>query len=305
MGSTTHTVIIICGPTGIGKTSLAIKLARKLECDIISADSRQIYKEMSIGTAVPSEEELRQVKHHFVQTHSIHNYYNASMFENEVFKFLQDYFQKKNRILMVGGSGLYIDAVCRGIDDLPSINPAVRSKWRELYEKKGLVYLQNKVEGYDPDYYRTADLRNHKRLLKALEVYDQTGIPYSSYLKNSPKKRDFRIIKIGLNTNRKILYEQINNRVDVMMKAGFIDEARDLYPYRKLTPLNTVGYKELFLYFDGSLSMEDAIDQIRNHSRAYARRQITWFRRDPEIKWFEPSAMAEISKWIDNQMKKI
>ena len=297
-------LIIICGPTGIGKTKVAIEAAQALQCEIISADSRQIYKEMSIGTAVPSDSELAVVRHHFIKTHSIHTYYNASMFEVEVLEFLEDHFKQKNCIIMVGGSGLYIDAVCKGIDELPTIEKEVRIKWQEIFKNKGLEFLQEQVRENDPEYFSSADIQNPKRLLKAIEVFEMTGKPYSSFLKKKPQERSFSILKIGLNTKREVLYERINQRVDRMMEAGLTEEAKKLYPYRKLTPLNTVGYKELFEHFDGKLTLEKAREQIQNHSRAYARRQLTWFRRDKDIKWYEPQNTEYIIQYIENQIVK-
>lgn len=296
-------LIVLCGPTGIGKTRIAIELATHFQCEIISADSRQIYKEMSIGTAVPSTEELNTARHHFIKSHSIHNYYNASMFENEVLDLVTDYFRQHRIMLMVGGTGLYIDAVCKGIDDLPTIDPRVRKKWRDLYHKKGLEYLRAEVLAKDPDYYSKVDRQNHKRLLKALEVYELTGKSYSTFLKHSPKKREFTIIKTGINTNRKVLYNWINIRVDHMLEKGLLEEARKLYPFRHLTPLKTVGYKELFEYFEGKFTLNDAISRIKNHTRAYARRQLTWFRRDKNIMWFEPDDIESIKQYIKNRLK--
>jgi len=296
-------LIIVCGPTGIGKTKLAIELAKELDCEILSADSRQVYKEMSIGTAVPTAGELRAVPHHFIRTHSIHNYYNASMFEVEVLSFLSDYFTRKNTMIMAGGSGLYIDAVCKGIDELPAIEPEVREKWQELFKINGLEFLQEKVRTSDPGYFSAADTNNPKRLLKALEVFEMTGKPYSSFLKKTPQERPFSILKIGLNIKRELLYDRINQRVDRMMEAGLVEEAKKLYPYRHLTPLNTVGYKELFAYFEGSVTLEEATEQIKNHSRAYARRQLTWFRRDKDMEWFEPEDRESILRYIESQIR--
>jgi tRNA dimethylallyltransferase len=296
-------LIIICGPTGIGKTRIAIDLAKDLKCEIISADSRQIYKELNIGTGAPSAKELTAVPHHFVRSHSIHQYYNAYMFETEVLSFLSDYFKRKRNIIMVGGSGLYIDAICMGIDDFPTIDPAIRNKWQTLYKNNGLKYLQEKVKSNDKEYYTKVDKNNPKRLLKAIEVFEMTGKPYSSFLAKTHRSRPFSIIKIGLNTRREILYDRINRRVDHMIDAGLIEEARKLYSYRHLTPLNTVGYKELFAYFESAVTMDTAIEQIKNHSRAYARRQITWFRRDKSIQWFEPENYKLIIKYIEEQLK--
>jgi tRNA dimethylallyltransferase len=295
-------LIILCGPTGIGKTRVAIELANKLDCEIISADSRQLFKEMSIGTAVPSEEELNSIPHHFIHSHSIHQLYNASIFEAEVMQFLEEYFKQKNRIVMVGGSGLYIDAVCKGIDDLPTTDPTVREKWAELYKLNGIAFLQKKLQEIDPDYLQQADVNNPKRLLKAIEVYEMTGKPYSSLLKHEYKIRPFEILKIGLDKERKKLYDQINQRVEKMIASGLVEEAQTLYSYRNLTPLNTVGYKELFAHFDGTLKLEEAIEQIKNHTRAYARRQLTWFRRDKEIRWFIPENIDEMMQYIEDRI---
>lgn len=296
-------LILICGPTGIGKTSLAIRLAQKLNCEIISADSRQLFKEMRIGTAVPSAKELLAVPHHFIQSHSVSDYYNASMYEQEVIKFLEEYFKQKNVIIMVGGSGMYIDAVCKGIDELPAIDPALRKKWDELFDDKGLPFLQEKLKDIDLHYYEKVDLQNHKRLLKAIEVYEQTGKPYSSFLKRKVKKRPFEIHKIGLNMDREELYGRINQRVDIMIDEGLIGEAEKLVPFRDSLPLKTVGYKELFRYFDGEHTLQEAIIKIKDHSRAYARRQLTWFRRDSEITWFEPDEFKAISERLTEKLK--
>lgn len=295
-------LISICGPTGVGKTRLAIALARELETEILSADSRQIFREMSIGTAVPSDEELSQVKHHFIQNHSVAEYYNASIFEQEVLAFLDNYFSHRNHIVMVGGSGMYIDAVYHGIDDLPTIKPELRSKWQDIFQERGLNYLQEKVKEIDPEYYNKVDLQNHKRLLKAIEVYEQTGKAYSSFLTHTRKVRPFNILKIGLNTERKELYHRINQRVDDMVEAGLVEEARNLLVYRNTPPLKTVGYKELFQYFEGEISLEEAVQKIKDHSRAYARRQITWFRRDAGIRWFEPDDEQGIFEYVNSEL---
>jgi tRNA dimethylallyltransferase len=296
-------LIVICGPTGIGKTSAAVELAKHFGTVIISADSRQFYKEMTIGTAVPSKIEQSEVPHYFLQTHSIHKSYNASMFEVEVNNFLKEHYKNNPLAIIAGGSGLYIDAVCNGIDDLPTINKEVREKWHMAYLNEGLEFIQQKVKEADPDYYKKVDKNNPKRLQKALEVYEMTGKPYSSFLTNKKKERNFHLIKIGLNTDRQKLYERINQRVDMMMESGLPDEAKSLYPFRHLSPLHTVGYKELFDYFDEKISFDEARDQIRNHTRAYARRQITWFRRDPSIKWFEPEAIAPMIHFIEKKIK--
>ncbi len=294
-----NTLIVICGPTGIGKTKIGVELAQHFRCEIISADSRQFFKEMKIGTAVPSENKLDAVPHHFIQSHSIHDQYNASMYEQEVLTFLKHYFSEKDMIIMVGGSGLYINAVCEGIDELPSIDQNVRKKWQNLHRKKGLIFLQSKLKEIDPSYYEEVDKNNPKRILKAIEVFEMTGKPYSSFLKKEKSSRFFQILKIGLNTDRETLYSRINKRVDKMMKKGLPDEAMSLHPFKDLTPLNTVGYKELFEYFEGKISLDEASEQIKNHSRAYARRQLTWFRNDKAITWFEPEDVNGMKKLIE------
>jgi tRNA dimethylallyltransferase len=298
-------LVVICGPTGIGKTAVSVEVAKYFKTIIISADSRQIYKELSIGTALPSTEDLQAIKHLFVQTRSIHDYYNASMFEFDVIEALADNFNFHDIIIMTGGSGLYIDAVCKGIDDLPAIDSEIRKKWADKYNEGGLEFLQKMVKEIDPEYFKTTDSNNPKRLLKAIEVYEASGKPYSKFLTHEKKQRPFAVMKIGLNTIREELYIQINKRVDSMMEKGLLEEAEELYPYRHLTQLNTVGYKELFDHFDGKLSLDEAVEQIKNHSRAYARRQITWFSKDKSVQWFKPDEVGpiidHIRKLIDKQ----
>jgi tRNA dimethylallyltransferase len=296
-------LIIICGPTGIGKTGIGIELAKHFGAVVISADSRQVYKEMSIGTAVPSKKEQTAVPHFFLQTQSVHRPYNASMFEAEVNGVLADYFKNNQLAVMVGGSGMYIDAVCNGIDDLPTISRNVREKWHSLFEEKGLEYLQHQVMETDPVYFKMVDKNNPKRLQKAMEVYEMTGLPYSSHLTQTKKPRIFSPIKIAINTDREKLYQKINQRVYKMMEDGLLDEAKNLYPFKNLSPLNTVGYKELFEYLDGKLTLDEAVIQIQNHTRAYARRQITWFRKDKTLRWFEPDETDKIIRYIEEQIK--
>lgn len=298
-----NTLIVVVGPTGIGKSAISIQLATHYHSEIISADSRQVFRELSIGTAVPSPEELSAVPHHFIQTKSIHEYYNVSSFETEVLELLGRLFQSKNPLILSGGSMLYVDTVCKGIDDIPTVDPAIREEVIEWFAKNGLEALQKKVRQIDPEYYEIADLNNAKRLLHAVEIYQMTGKPISSFRKNTLKERPFRIIKIGLNQERKILYDRINRRVDQMMEIGLLDEARSVYPFRDLNSLNTVGYKELFAYFDGDCSLEDAVDRIKANSRKYARKQLTWYRRDPEIRWFEPEQIQEIINYTDNMLE--
>ena len=294
---------VIVGPTGIGKTGTAILLAEHFQTQIISADSRQIYREMEMGTAVPSKEEQKKVKHHFIQTRSIHDYYNASMFEMEVLDLLEELFRKRDIVLLVGGSGLYVDVVCKGIDDIPAIDPEVRKSLSDQYKREGIESLRRQLKILDPAYYDKADLKNHKRILKALEISLMTGRPYSSFLTRETKERDFQILKIGLNRERKELYEIIDQRVDHMIRSGLVEEARKLFPYREINPLNTVGYKELFMHFKGEHSLEEAIGLIKRNSRRYAKRQISWFSRDKEITWFHPDDKDEIIRLIESKTR--
>lgn len=298
-----NTLIVIVGPTAIGKTKTCINLAEKLDTEIISADSRQIFKELKIGTASPSDEELQKVKHHFIGNKSIHDFYTAGMFELDVIELLKDLFREKNNVIMTGGSGLYIDAVCHGIDALPKVEPKIRKDLVEQYEKEGIESLRYKLKVLDPEYYHTADLQNPKRLLKALEITIQTGKPYSSFLTGNKKERFFNILKIGLNRDRQELYNIINLRVEKMIDAGLVEEAREYYEYRNINALNTVGYKEIFQYLDGEISLERAKELIKRDTRRYAKRQITWFKRDPKIQWFHPDEFDNIYRYIQNHLK--
>ena len=291
-------LIVILGPTGIGKTDLSILLAQKLNTEIISADSRQFFRELKIGTAVPDDKQLKAVKHHFIANKSIHDYYNASSFEFEVIDLLKNLFKEKNQVLMVGGSGMYINAVCWGIDDLPDIDMKIRTKLIKKYETEGIESLRFELKKLDPDYYAIADLKNPKRLLKALEITIQTGKPYSSFRTQSTKKRDFSILKIGLTMERDKLYKRIEQRVDNMIEEGLVEEAKQFLAYKQLNSLNTVGYKELFPYFEGEYSLERAIELIKRNSRRYAKRQLSWFNRDKEINWFHPDEREKILDFI-------
>ncbi len=293
------TLITILGPTATGKTDFAIRLAQKFNTEIISSDSRQMYREMKIGTATPRQTELNAVPHHFIGNLSIHDYYNASMFEEEVLSRLGDLFQEFSKVIMVGGSGMYIDAVCKGIDELPVVDPQIRLKLQEQYKTEGIGSLRIQLKLLDPDYYKTVDLKNPNRILKGLEISIMTGKPYSSFLTRKKKHREFRILKIGLDLPREVLYQKINHRVDLMVKTGLIEEARKLYPLRSLNALNTVGYKELFLYFDGSINRAKAIELIKRNTRHFAKRQITWFKRDPEINWIHPDEFEKAVKLIE------
>jgi len=298
----TKILIIISGPTAVGKTAVAIAVARHFGSEIISADSRQIYREMSIGTAVPSPEEMKAVRHHFIQNKSVYDYYNAFMYETEVIKLLEDLFRRMNPVIMAGGSGLYINAVCHGIDDIPTVEPAVRQEMKELYAWEGIEGLRSLLKKVDPEYYKKADLRNPKRLLKALEITVQAGRPYSSFLTQTRKQRPFRILKAGLDLPREELYDRINRRVDRMIETGLMEEARRLYPHRDTNALNTVGYKELFDYFDKKISLDEAITRIKANTRKYARKQLTWFRKDPDIRWFHPEEKDKIIEWIESSI---
>ena len=284
------TLLIILGPTASGKTDLAIKAAKWFGTEIISADSRQFYRELNIGTAKPSSEQLQEVKHHFIGHLSIREKYNISQFEHDVILLLDELFLSHDTVVMTGGSGLYIDAVCHGLDDQPGHDPAIRHLLTEAYKAKGINYLRDELFRLDPVYYREVDLANPHRLLRALEVCMMTGKPYTSYRTGRKKNRDFRVIKIGIDIPREELVKRINLRVDDMITRGLAEEARANYSSRNLNALNTVGYKEMFDYLDGLCTLEDAIEKIKINTRRYAKRQLTWFRRDQEIKWITPNS---------------
>ncbi|MCK9219896.1 MAG: tRNA (adenosine(37)-N6)-dimethylallyltransferase MiaA [Bacteroidales bacterium] len=294
MNSEKRTLIIISGPTAVGKTDTALLLAKTLKTDILSADSRQFYREMRIGTATPSMDELQLVPHHFIGHLSIHDPYNVSKFETAALEKLDELFLKHPKVIMVGGSGLYIHAVCHGIDQLPDPDPEIRKTLKEMLSMEGIEKLKSELQKLDPEYARMVDLQNPARLIRALEVCLTTGLPYSSLRSNKSQQRSFRWINIGLTLPREILNQRINNRVDQMVHAGLVDEARDLYPFRDLNALNTVGYKELFEHFDGKVSLSQAIENIKTHTRRYAKRQLTWFRKDLSIRWFYPQDTTAI-----------
>lgn len=294
-------LIVITGPTAIGKSEISVQVARHFSTEIISADSRQIYREMCIGTAVPGQAELSGVPHHFIHSRSIHDYYNASRFEEDVLLTLESLFQRHRVVVMTGGSMLYIDAVCQGIDDLPGIDPELRQNLLKRYEDEGLESLRLQLKHMDPEYYAQVDLMNHKRILHALEVCLMTGKPYSSFRTGGIKERPFQIVKIGLNAKRDILYDRINERVDQMVRAGLEEEARQLFPFRHYNALNTVGYREWFDYFDDKLTRDEAIFKIKSNTRRYARKQLTWFRRDPAIRWFDIDETGQIIPYIEMQ----
>ena len=297
------TLVVITGPTGIGKTEVSIKVAQQFNAEIVSADSRQIFKELCIGTAVPSGGELAAVPHHFIQSHSVEEIYNASRYETEALALIDKLFKQKDVLLLVGGSMLYIDAICKGIDIMPDADPEVRAALKKQLEEEGLESLRLQLKRLDPEYYKKVDLKNPNRIIHALEISIQTGKPYSSFRSDRPKERPFQILKIALNCDRQVLHNRINLRVDKMMEAGLEKEARSVYHKKHLNSLNTVGYQELFAYFNGEIPREKAIELIKRNSRRYARKQITWFRRDETVKWFEPTDTKEIIDWINDQIK--
>jgi tRNA dimethylallyltransferase len=285
------TLLVIAGPTAIGKTAVAIQLAKHLNTVIISADSRQFYREMSIGTAQPTAEELSTAQHYFINSHSITESFTVADFEKEAIDLLADLFKTKDSVILVGGSGLYIQAICEGFDDIPSAPPEIRERLNNDLAEKGLQYLQEKLKISDPAYFKQVDIHNPQRVIRALEVFESTGKPFSSYRISNLNKRPFNIIKIGLDLPRDILYNRINHRVDEMVKQGLLNEVKSLLPYQHLNALNTVGYKELFDYLDGLTELEMAISHIKQNTRRFAKRQLTWFRRDKEIHWFEANEL--------------
>lgn len=298
-----NTLIVILGPTGVGKSEVAIAIADYFKSEIISADSRQFYREMKIGTAVPTDKMLQSIPHHFVQFKSINEYYSASLFERDVLELLPLLFEKNNLAIMAGGSGMYIDAVCNGIDDIPDTEPSVREKYNARYKEEGIQSLRTELKILDPEYYASVDLRNHKRIIRALEICETTGKPFSSFLTKKKKKREFSIIKTGLTRNRAELYGLIDKRVDDMITQGLEQEAKTLVKYKSNNALNSVGYKEFFEFFDGRISREKAIELIKRNSRRYAKRQMTWWARDKEIKWFNPEKVQDIIAYIEGMVK--
>lgn len=292
------TLIVIVGPTGVGKTELCLKVAEAFGTVIVNADSRQIFKEIPVGTAAPTIAERRRIRHYFVGNLHIDQYYNASMFENDVIALLDTLFKEKDYVIMSGGSMMYVDAVCNGIDDIPTVDTATRSKVMREYEEKGLGYICGRLEELDPEYYSIVDKRNPKRVIHAVEICLSTGRTYTSFRVNAKKDRPFNIIKVGLTLDREQLYERIDGRVDRMVADGLIQEAEKMYPYRNLNSLNTVGYKELFDYFDGKCTLEEAVFRIKCDTHKYCRKQLTWFKRDKDIHWFSPNNVEEIINYI-------
>lgn len=299
------TLIVITGPTAVGKTHVAVKLAHYFHTEVISCDSRQIYKELRIGTAVPDSEELNGIRHHFIRNKSIHQYYNASMYEQEVMELLNNLFSEYDAVIMAGGSGMYIDAVCRGIDDLPSVDNDLRKQLQEKFKAEGIESLRLMLRKLDPEYYRSVDLKNSRRILKALEISLITGEPYSSLLTHRNKIRNFKIIKIGLDIPRNKLYLKIDMRINRMIELGLVEEARTCFRYKSLNALNTVGYRELFSYFEGTVTLYEAIDLIKRNTRKYARRQLTWLRRYSDMEWFDPDNINAIRDYIKKKITKV
>jgi tRNA dimethylallyltransferase len=303
-------LITIIGPTAIGKTALSITLAQHFGCDIISCDSRQFFKEMKIGTAVPNEQELKEANHHFIQHKSIFKSYNVGDFEREALLKLDELFEKNNIQIMVGGSGLYVDAILKGFDDFPDIQPSIREEIKTEYESKGLDFLQEKLKELDPIYFEKLSsenpqtLQNPQRMMRFAEVCLGTGKPYSSFLNQKKNKRNFTSIIIGLEADREIMYERINQRVDLMLLEGLVEEAKKLYPNKQLNALQTVGYRELFDYFDGKTSLEYAVEEIKKNTRRFAKRQLTWFKRTENVNWFDYSSdRKEIISTIESSIK--
>lgn len=297
-------VFLIAGPTAVGKTSLAIQLAKHFKTEIISADSRQCYKEITIGVAKPSIEELQQVPHHFINSHSVHDTVNAASFEKYALNIADKLFQEHDHVVMVGGTGLYIKAFCEGMDVIPLVNEDIRRELQDNYQHMGMGWLQQQLQLHDPLFAATGEMQNPQRMLRALEMVLTTGQSILHFRKGVKQQRSFNIIKIGLELPREELYHRINHRVDMMMQNGLEEEARSVYPLRHLNALQTVGYRELFDYFDENMSLETAVAKIKQNSRHYAKRQLTWFKKDTELKWFHPTQTEEIIQYCKEQIKK-
>ncbi|HJC92879.1 MAG TPA: tRNA (adenosine(37)-N6)-dimethylallyltransferase MiaA [Candidatus Phocaeicola excrementigallinarum] len=298
------TLIVLIGPTGVGKTELSLAIAEKYHSAIISSDSRQLYSDLKIGTAAPTPEQLDRVRHYFVGTLRLTDYYSAAQFEAEALGKLEELFKQNPVEVMTGGSMMYVDAVCKGIDDIPTVDKETRDLLLRRYETEGLEQLCAELKLLDPEYYKIVDRKNHKRVIHALEICYMTGKTYTSFRTRSKKERPFHILKIGLFRDREELYNRINRRVDMMMEQGLLEEARAVYPYRQLNSLNTVGYKELFNYFDGTWTLPFAIEKIKQNSRIYSRKQMTWFKRDPDITWFHPDEPDMVFAFLDQKLQR-
>lgn len=300
--STIHTLVVLAGPTGVGKTALSLELAKALNAPIVSADSRQIYREMVVGTASPTPVQLAQVPHFLVGTKSVADYYSAYAYEQEVLSLLDGLFAHKPVVVLTGGSMMYIDSVCRGMDDIPTISEAVRQRVMHDYHRHGLAHLQEMLRQLDPEFYTEVDLKNHKRVIHAVEVCLEAEKPYSALRTGALRKRPFRIVRVALERDRDELYQRINARVDEMLASGLMEEARELWPYRHLNALNTVGYKEMFEVMDGKMTLDEATELLKRNTRRYAKRQLTWFRRNPEYRWFHPSQANELIDWVKKEL---
>jgi len=297
------TLLVILGPTGVGKTEISLRIAEHFGCPIVSCDSRQFYRELKIGTAAPTEKQLTRVKHYFIGTHSILDEYNAGQYEKDAIHLLNELFESNKVVMLVGGSMMYIDAICNGLDEIPTINADVRAFWQKQYADNGLEFIQKELKSLDPEHFDHVDIQNPKRILHALEICAMTGATYSNLRTGQRKLRNFSILKIGLNRPRPELYERINARVDEMMADGLLQEAEKFYNYKSINTLNTVGYKELYEYLDGTWTLDFAINMIKQDSRRYAKRQMTWFNRDKEIIWFHPDKLESKMELFDQIIK--
>jgi tRNA dimethylallyltransferase len=296
------TLISIVGPTAVGKTALTLELGRQFNTEIISADSRQFYKELNIGTAKPSQEELNQVPHHFINSHSIQDTFSAGDFEKDGLAKIDSLFQRHDLLLMVGGSGLFVNAVIEGMDDLPRPKEGLRELLNQNYKEKGINFIRERLSKIDPVYYKAVDISNPQRMIRAIEVFETTGIPFSIWRKNNKKERNFRTLSIGLNIERNLLYDQINQRVDDMINNGLLKEVETLLPFKEYSPLKTVGYTELFDYIDGKYTLEEAVAKIKQNTRKYAKRQLTWFRKNQNTVWFNPNEIPAVINYIESNI---
>jgi tRNA dimethylallyltransferase len=295
-------LVLVVGPTAVGKTELCLKLAKKFNTEIVSCDSRQFYREMNLGTAKPSPAELAEVPHHFIDSLSIFQDYDVRKFEQDALSKLEELFQEKDLVIMTGGSGLFADVVVKGMDDIPDIDPQIREKVIQEYSEKGLGWLQEEISRVDPEYYEKVDRQNPQRLMRSLEVYRGTGLKFSGFRNNKKADRPFSVIKIGLERDRAELYSRIDHRMDLMIEQGLVEEAKSLFPNRHLNALQTVGYSEIFDFLEGKYDWEEAIRLLKRNSRRYAKRQLTWFRRDGEIHWFHPAEQESIIQWVENHI---
>lgn len=297
------TLVVLLGPTAVGKTELSLKLAERLQSPILSADSRQLFAELKIGTAAPTPEQLARVKHYFIGNLHLTDYYSAAQYEQDVLREMEVLFQTHDTLLMTGGSMMYIDAVTKGIDEIPTVDDETRQMLKEHFEKDGLDALVKELKVLDPEYYNVVDLKNHKRVVHALEICYMTGKTFTSFRKAEVKERPFHIVMVGLQRPREELFERIGQRVDQMMADGLLEEVRQVLPFKELNSLNTVGYKEIFNYLDGEWPLELAVEKIKRNTRVYAKKQMTWFKKNERIKWFHPDEVEAIMQYIDEQIQ--